>query len=151
MMAKILLVDDQRNMRTTLAMMLRGADYDVDEASGAGAACEKIETTAYDLVLTDLKMGERDGMDVLRHVRDASPLTEVIVMTAYGTIESAVEAMRVGAHDYIQKPFEEDELLMRVRRAIATRKLTGEVSADGGRVSRALPLREHHRSLTGDS
>ncbi len=127
--AKILLVDDQRNMRTTLAMMLRGAEYDVDEASDADAACEMVEGTPYDLVLTDLKMGERDGMDVLRHVREKAPLTEVIVMTAYGTIESAVEAMRVGAHDYIQKPFEEDELLMRVSRAVATRQLAGEVQA----------------------
>lgn len=127
--AKVLLVDDQRNMRTTLALLLRGANYEVDEADGADAACEKVQGSAYDLVLTDLKMGERDGMDVLRHVREVSPLTEVVVMTAYGTIESAVEAMRMGAHDYIQKPFEEDELLMRVGRAVERRQLAGEVSA----------------------
>lgn len=129
MAAKVLLVDDQRNMRTTLALLLRGANYEVDEADGADAACEKVQGSAYDLVLTDLKMGERDGMDVLRHVREVSPLTEVVVMTAYGTIESAVEAMRMGAHDYIQKPFEEDELLMRVGRAVERRQLAGEVSA----------------------
>ncbi|MFK8001855.1 MAG: sigma-54-dependent transcriptional regulator, partial [Polyangiales bacterium] len=129
MVAKVLLVDDQRNMRTTLALLLRGANYEVDEADGADAACEKVQGSAYDLVLTDLKMGDRDGMDVLRHVREVSPLTEVVVMTAYGTIESAVEAMRMGAHDYIQKPFEEDELLMRVGRAVERRQLAGEVSA----------------------
>ncbi|MEM9863234.1 MAG: sigma-54 dependent transcriptional regulator [Myxococcota bacterium] len=127
--ARVLVVDDQRNMRTTLTMMLRGADYDVDEAQDANAAFVCIANSDYDLVLTDLKMGDRSGMDVLRHVRENAPMTEVIVMTAYGTIESAVEAMRIGAHDYIQKPFEEDELLMRVRRAVTTRQLAGEVSA----------------------
>ena len=100
-MAKILVVDDQRNMRTTLALMLRGAGHDVDEAEDGDVACAKVVEDSYDLVLTDLKMGATDGMDVLRHAREKSPLTEVIVMTAYGTIESAVEAMRVGAHDYI--------------------------------------------------
>src|SRR5690606_23148781 len=82
-----------------------------------------------DLVLTDLKMGGRDGIDVLRHVKEVSHLTEVIVMTAYGTIESAVEAMRIGAYDYIQKPFSEEELLVKVDRAVEKRTLTGEVSA----------------------
>jgi len=127
-MAKILVVDDQRNMRTTLAMMLRGADHEVDEAEDGDRACEKITSEGYDLVLTDLKMGETDGMDVLRHTREASPLTEVIVMTAYGTIESAVEAMRIGAHDYIQKPFTEEELLMKVQRGVEKRQLSGEIS-----------------------
>jgi len=73
-------------------------------------------------------MGATDGMTVLRHTRQESPLTEVIVMTAYGTIESAVEAMRIGAHDYIQKPFEEDELLVKVDKALEKRKLAGAVS-----------------------
>ena len=127
-MAKILVVDDQRNMRTTLAMMLRGAGHEVDEAEDGDLACERIVAETYDLVLTDLKMGATDGMAVLAYAREKSPLTEVIVMTAYGTIESAVEAMRVGAHDYIQKPFAEDELLMKVDKALEKRKLAGEVS-----------------------
>lgn len=127
-MAKILVVDDQRNMRTTLTMMLRGAGHDTDEAADGDEACEKIVSESYDLVLTDLRMGATDGMTVLRHARQESPLTEVIVMTAYGTIESAVEAMRIGAHDYIQKPFEEDELLVKVDKALEKRKLAGEVS-----------------------
>ncbi|MBX3247342.1 MAG: sigma-54-dependent Fis family transcriptional regulator [Myxococcales bacterium] len=127
-MAKILVVDDQRNMRTTLTMMLRGAGHDTDEAADGDEACEKIVSDTYDLVLTDLRMGATDGMTVLRHTRQESPLTEVIVMTAYGTIESAVEAMRIGAHDYIQKPFEEDELLVKVEKALEKRKLAGEVS-----------------------
>jgi two-component system response regulator HydG len=127
-MAKILVVDDQRNMRTTLAMMLRGAGHDVDEAADGDTACTMIANEDYDLVLTDLKMGPTDGMAVLRHTKDRSALTEVIVMTAYGTIESAVEAMRTGAYDYIQKPFGEEELLVKVQRAVEKRKLAGEIS-----------------------
>ncbi|MBZ0118677.1 MAG: sigma-54 dependent transcriptional regulator [Sandaracinaceae bacterium] len=138
-MGKILVVDDQRNMRTTLSLMLRGAGHEIDEAADGDEACEKALADAYDLVLTDLKMGGRDGIDVLRHVKQEAPLTEVIVMTAFGTIESAVEAMRIGAYDYLQKPFTEEELLVKVQRAVEKRKLAGEVSA------MAAEFRERYR------
>jgi two-component system response regulator HydG len=88
--ARILIVDDQKNMRTTLAIMLRGAGHDVAEGKDGSDAVEAIDDEAYDLVITDLRMGKVDGIAVLRHVREASPLSEVIVMTAYGTIETAV-------------------------------------------------------------
>ena len=127
-MPKILIVDDQRNMRTTLAMMLRGAGYEVDEAVDGEEGCDRASAGGYDIVLTDLRMGTKDGIDVLRATKDAQPLTEVIVMTAYGTIESAVEAMRLGAFDYIQKPFTEQELLVKVAKAVDNRRLAGEVS-----------------------
>jgi two-component system, NtrC family, response regulator HydG len=127
-MPKILIVDDQRNMRTTLAMMLRGTGYEVDEAADGEQGAERGATGAYEVVLTDLRMGTKDGIDVLRATKDAHPLTEVIVMTAYGTIESAVEAMRLGAFDYIQKPFTEQELLVKVAKALDNRRLVGEVS-----------------------
>jgi two-component system response regulator HydG len=127
-MAKILIVDDQRNMRTTLAMMLRGTGYEVDEAADGEQGAERGAAGAYDVVLTDLRMGTKDGIDVLRATKDLHPLTEVIVMTAYGTIESAVEAMRLGAFDYIQKPFTEQELLVKVAKALDNRRLTGEVT-----------------------
>jgi two-component system response regulator HydG len=126
-MAKILVVDDQRNMRTTLAMMLRGSGYDVDEAGDGTKGAELGSTGAYDVVLTDLRMGTVDGIEVLRIIKQKMPMTEVVVMTAYGTIESAVEAMRLGAFDYIQKPFTEQELLMKVQRAVDNRRLTGQV------------------------
>ncbi len=128
-MAKILVVDDQRNMRTTLSLMLRGAGHDVVEAADGDEACRRVDDDAYDLVLTDLRMVGKDGLDVLRHVKETTPLTEVLVMTAYGTIESAVEAMRTGAYDYIQKPFAEEELLVKIERAIEKRKLAGAMSA----------------------
>jgi two-component system response regulator HydG len=127
-MPKILVVDDQRNMRTTLAMMLRGAGYEVDEASEGSQGADMGARGAYDVVLTDLRMGGFDGIAVLRAVKESHAMTEVIVMTAYGTIESAVEAMRLGAFDYIQKPFTEQELLVKVERANHNRRLTGEVT-----------------------
>src|SRR3954470_7055569 len=127
-MAKLLIVDDQRNMRTTLAMMLRGAGFEVDEAQNGEEASERGGAGAYDVVLTDLRMGSKDGIDVLRAIKEAQPLTEIIVMTAYGTIESAVEAMRFGAFDYIQKPFTEQELLVKVGKALDNRRLAGEVA-----------------------
>jgi two-component system, NtrC family, response regulator HydG len=124
---KILVVDDQRNMRTTLAMMLRGGGYEVDEAADGGQGREMGGTGAYDVVITDLRMGEFDGIEVLRTIKEAQPMTEVIVMTAYGTIESAVEAMRLGAFDYIQKPFSEQELIVKVSKALESRRLRGQV------------------------
>ncbi len=127
-MGRILIVDDQKNMRATLAMMLRRSGHDVAEAKDGSDACEAIGDEAYDLVITDLRMGKVNGIDVLRYVRENSPLTEVMVMTAYGTIESAVEAMRLGAWDYIQKPFTEDELILKIDKALERRWLTGEVS-----------------------
>ena len=126
-LGKILVVDDQRNMRTTLALMLRSAGYDVDEAADGAEGKDLGAGGAYDVVITDLRMGEYDGIEVLRGIKETQPMTEVIVMTAYGTIESAVEAMRVGAFDYIQKPFTEQELTVKVSKALESRQLRGQV------------------------
>src|SRR4029077_19816468 len=127
-MSKLLIVDDQRNMRTTLAMMLRGAGFEVDEAQNGEEGAERGSSGAYDVLVTDLRMRSKDGIDVLRAVKGAQPMTEIIVMTAYGTIESAVEAMRFGAFDYIQKPFTEQELLVKVGKALENRRLASEVA-----------------------
>jgi two-component system response regulator HydG len=125
---QILIVDDQRNMRATLAILLRGAGYETAEAADGETAIEKLGQESFDLVLTDLRMGRVDGMEVLRKVREASPTTEVIVMTAYGTVESAVSAMRLGAFDYLQKPFTEQELLVKVAKAFERKDMAGTLS-----------------------
>jgi two-component system response regulator HydG len=121
-MARILIVDDQENARGMLAEMLLQEGYAVDQADGGEAACELVQSSGYDLVITDLRMGDVGGLEVLRRTRESSPTTPVIVMTAFGTIEDAVEAMRFGAHDFVQKPFVEDELLTKVARASRSRE-----------------------------
>ncbi len=125
---KILVADDEANHRRFLMLVLGGAGHAVDEAADGESAIEKASSESYDLVLTDLRMGRVDGLEVLRRVRETSPSTEVIVMTAYGTVESAVAAMRLGANDYLQKPFSDGELLVRVGRALERKHLLGEVS-----------------------
>jgi two-component system, NtrC family, response regulator HydG len=144
---RVLIIDDQRNMRATLAMLLRGNGYEVDAAANGREGQELGAAGAYDLVLTDLRMGELDGIDVLRAIKQAQPLTEVIVMTAYGTIESAVEAMKLGAFDYIQKPFSEQELLVRTSKAIETRRLHGQVQL----FAQEFKERYHFENIIGRS
>jgi len=137
---RLLVVDDQKNMRATTAMVLRQAGYLVDEAEDGASALKKLEGAGYDVVLTDLRMPDVDGMEVLRTVRLVAPETEVIVMTAYGTIESAVEAIRRGAYDFIAKPFKEDELLLRAAKAVEKRRLVGQVSVLTGEFRRRFGL-----------
>src|SRR5512138_454464 len=123
----VLVVDDQRNMRATTALLLRQAGHAVEEAENGGAAIRRVQQQPFDVVLTDLRMPDVDGLEVLRAVREHAPDTQVIVMTGYGTIESAVEAMRQGALDYVSKPFKADELLLRIARAVEQRRLRGHV------------------------
>ena len=124
---RILIVDDQRNMRTTTALVLRQEGYEVSEAESGVAALSRLLTEPFDLVLTDLKMAPLDGLAVLRGALEIAPSTQVIVMTGYGTVESAVSAMQQGAYDYISKPFKESELLMRVQRALEKKRLLVDV------------------------
>src|SRR5437588_2660724 len=106
---RILVVDDQRNMRATTAMLLRAEGYDVLEAAGGEEALSSLSDRDIDVLLTDLKMEPVDGLTLLTRALEAAPKMQVIVMTAYGSIESAVEAMRRGAYDYVTKPFKEGE------------------------------------------
>jgi two-component system response regulator HydG len=138
----VLVVDDQKNMRTTTAIVLRQAGHSVEEAEDGTAALQRIQREAFDVVLTDLRMPNVDGMEVLREAQRLAPDTQVIVMTAYGTIESAVHAIRAGAYDFLAKPFKEDELLLRVAKALEKRRLLGEVSLLAGEFRRRYGL-EH--------
>jgi len=149
---RVLIVDDQRNMRTTTALVLRQQGYHVDEAESGEAALSRLLTEPFDVVLTDLKMAPLDGLAVLRGALEISPSTQVIVMTGYGTVESAVAAMQYGAYDYVSKPFKESELLVRVQRALEKRQLLVDVGlfSDEFRqrykldnlVGRSAPMRE---------
>src|SRR2546429_3311173 len=149
---RVLVVDDQRNLRTTPAFVLQQAGYDVAEAESGEAALARLLAEPFEVVLTDLKMAALDGLAVLRGALEIAPYTQVIVMTGYGTVESAVDAMQQGAYDYVSKPFKEGELLMRVQRALERRRLIVDVAlfADEFRqrykldnlVGRSNPMRE---------
>jgi two-component system, NtrC family, response regulator HydG len=149
---RILIVDDQRNMRTTTALVLRQQGYEVFEAESGEAALSRLLAEPFDVVLTDLKMAALDGIAVLRGALEIAPSTQVLVMTGYGTVESAVEAMQQGAYDYISKPFKEGELVIRVQRALERRRLIVDVGlfSDEFRqrykldnlVGRSTPMRE---------
>ena len=124
---RVLVVDDEAGMRKSLAIMLRREDYTVAEAAGGTEALDQIGREVFDLIVADLNMDDLSGLEVLRHVKQANPDVEVIMMTAYGTIESAVEAMKLGAFDFITKPFQPEEILLRVRNALDKRQLRREV------------------------
>ncbi|RMG17816.1 MAG: sigma-54-dependent Fis family transcriptional regulator [Deltaproteobacteria bacterium] len=126
--ARILVVDDNANMRKTTALMLQEAGYEVRQAAGGPQALEAVREDTIDVVLTDMRMAPMSGIELVARLRELSPTTQVLVMTAYGSVQNAVEAMRQGAKDYLQKPFNEGELLLRVERAVEQRRLLAEVA-----------------------
>ena len=122
---RVLLIDDEPSLRQVIDLALR-RDYTVVTAADCAAANAQIESSAFDLVLTDLQLPDGDGISLLRHVKEVSPETSVIVLTAHGSTDTAVAAMRCGAHDYITKPFDLDELRIRIEQAIEGRRLRRE-------------------------
>ena len=125
-MAHLLVVDDEPSARTTLALLLRKRGHRVLEAEGVTAATKRLADEVFDLVVTDLRMPDGDGLDVLRTVKTHSPATEVILLTAYAEWKSAKEAIRLGALDYFEKGQEPDELNHRIDMALAGRALRQE-------------------------
>ncbi|MCJ7546715.1 MAG: sigma-54 dependent transcriptional regulator [Deltaproteobacteria bacterium] len=123
----ILVVDDEPSMRTTLSILLKREGYQVSLAGSGAEALPLLAPGEYDMILTDLKMEGMDGIELLRHIKAVDPQAEVLIFTAYGTIASAVEAMKLGAYDYIGKPFDEEELLLKVARALERKALVREV------------------------
>jgi two-component system response regulator HydG len=126
-MPRILVIDDDRAARDSVARMLRTAGHAVQEAESGEAGIAAARAGAFDVVLSDLQMPGLSGLDVLRRLREAHVDSVFIIMTGFGTMESAVEAMRLGAVDFLQKPFFRDELLMRVRAAADRRQLARHV------------------------
>ena len=125
-MAEILLVEDKESLRQMLRLTLQTAGHAVDEACDGAEARRKLGDTRYKLVITDLKMPRADGLEVLRAAKAADSDTCVIVLTAYGTIDEAVQAMKEGAHDFLQKPVDSRHLLMMVERTLEEAKLRAE-------------------------
>ena len=125
-MEKILVVDDERGLREVLSIMLKRAGYAVIEASDGEEAIGHIDKEIFDLVITDLRMPKADGMAVLKAVKSSSPETVVLVITAFATADSAVDAMKQGAYDYLTKPFQVDEVQLIIRNALEKRRLSAE-------------------------
>jgi DNA-binding NtrC family response regulator len=125
-MAKILVVEDKASMAQMLKESLELEGYEVIIASDGAEGTERIKERNADLVLTDLKLPKKDGIKVLKASRNESPLTPVIVMTAYGSIETAVKAMKLGAYDFITKPLDIDHLNLLIDRALKNQKIVTE-------------------------
>ncbi len=125
-MDNILLVEDKASMRRMLSQTLSAEGYHVLEAKDGREALDIFRNNWVDLVLTDLQMPEMDGIDLLREIKEEGAIVELIIMTAYGTVERAVEAMKLGALDFITKPFDTEHLLILIKRALQTRKITRE-------------------------
>jgi DNA-binding NtrC family response regulator len=128
-MANILIVDDERPIRRILSVLLQERRHRVTDVGSGEEALAALPETRPDLVLLDLRLPGIDGLETLKRLRALDPKLDVVMMTAHGTISSAVEAMRRGAFDYVTKPFDNDELLMIVDRSLEMRRLSSEVDS----------------------
>src|SRR3954469_12662876 len=122
MTARILIADDEDSLRWVLEKGLRQAGYDVVSVKDGGAAIRAVEDEAFDLVFLDVRMPGMDGLTALGKMRERRPDAHVVVMTAHGTMETAIQAMQRGAYDYLAKPFDIDEVLLLAERALAARR-----------------------------
>ena len=127
-MEKVLIVDNEKSMRDFLSIVLKKEGYFVETAEDGDHALKILEKDIYDLVLTDMKMPRMSGLDLLKALKDLSPETIIIMMTAYASAETAVEAMKEGAYDYLTKPFQIDEVKLIIKNALERRKLRQENS-----------------------
>src|SRR6266480_444468 len=127
--ARILVVDDEKSMRDLLSITLGKEGYDVLTAAGGEPAIETLHRESVDAVITDLRMPKVDGLQVLRAAKEISPDIAVIVITAVASTETAVEAMKLGAYDYITKPFKMDEIKLVLANALERKRLRDENQA----------------------
>lgn len=126
-MSKILIVDDDSTLRRAVSVLLTRNDCEVSTAKGGREALDLLTSGNFDVVITDLKMENMSGLDLLRRIKANFPEVEVILMTAFGSISNAVEVMRAEAFDYITKPFKNEELMIVVNKALERRRLVAEV------------------------
>ncbi len=145
--AQILVVDDEVNIREALAALLEDDGYQVDSASSTEEAIKKLREEQFDIILSDLRMSGRSGLDLLQWVRDTSPETEMIILTAYGTVEGAVEAMKLGAYDYLAKPVDRNRLGLLIEKALEKQRL----SRENRRLRSRLSIKEEFSNIMGNS
>jgi DNA-binding NtrC family response regulator len=126
-MGRILVADDHDSLRRSLARALAEASHDVEEAPNGNAAIERLHEGYFDVVVSDLKMGGSTGLDVLKTAKTLHPSCAVILMTAFGSVSTAVEAMKAGAFDYVQKPFEIEEMEVKIAKALEIRQMQHQI------------------------
>jgi len=146
-LGRVLVVDDETNARAALAELLRDAGYTVETAADGFKALAKLETFAPDVLVTDLKMPGLDGISLMRKAQELDPETAAIVMTAYGAVDTAVEAMRRGASDYLTKPINVEELTIVLERVIERRRLREEAL----QLRERLSAKDRMENITGSS
>jgi DNA-binding NtrC family response regulator len=146
-MGKILVVEDNDVLRSSVVQALVETGHVITEVGDGEEATERLQQESYDVVLTDMRMPKKSGLEVLRFAKQVNDLTVVIMMTAFATIESAVEAMKSGAYDYIQKPFELEELEVKINRALEYRRDTGVLQLLRSQSSISL----EHNNIVGNS
>jgi putative PEP-CTERM system response regulator len=141
-MPSILVIEDKDSMQKMLSATLESEGYEVDTAGDGQSGIERARQKKYDVVLTDLKLPKMDGMGVLSEFREIDPEASVILMTAYGTIETAVEAMRMGAFDFLTKPFDTDHLSVIIKRALENRRLVAENTILREEIANSLGMKQ---------
>ncbi len=144
--AQLLLVEDDNAMREMLESLFRQEGYVVSEASSANAALELVRQTDFDVVLSDIKMPGKSGLELVGELRQLRPDTPVVLMTAFGSIDTAVDAMRAGAFGYTTKPFQPEEVIRTVKRALDRRTVE-----DVNRKLRGATVHSNFKELIGDS
>ena len=125
-MSSILVIEDKESMRKMVAQTLAEEGYTVETAATGPEGIEKAKQKPFDLVITDMKMPDMDGLEVLSTIKDINTDTAVLIMTAYGTIEAAVSAMKKGAYDFLTKPFDSDHMLLLVDKALKSQRIVAE-------------------------
>ena len=124
---KILIVDDDKNLVELMRMRLESADYEVTAALNEEDATEAAKEGVFDLSIVDLQLVRRDGISLMEELHLIIPEMPVIILTAFGSIQSAVEAMKKGAYNYLTKPFDPRDLLLQIEKALENRRLTSEI------------------------
>jgi two-component system, OmpR family, alkaline phosphatase synthesis response regulator PhoP len=128
--AHILVVDDERNIRNNLAMLLESEGYKVDTAANGDEALLRFKEGRYDIVFVDIQMPKMDGLQLLRHLRGLKPKLPVVMLTAYGTVSRAVEAMKLGAVDFLEKPFEPKSIRLLCQEILEREKIGASGTVD---------------------
>jgi two-component system, NtrC family, response regulator AlgB len=136
---RILIIDDEESIRSTLGVMLQGQGHDVVEAGDAATALREVEKAQFDLAFLDLRLGETSGLDLLPDLLRNNAHLDVVVFTAYASIESAVEAMRGGATDYLAKPYTPEQIRQAIRKIAKKRQLEGQVASLESRLNSDAP------------